>query len=396
MEEEKVAYESISLWLPLPYRVLLLFIIGLWLFSLNLHLFHSVQIDISPFLRYTRSSTESPLHHSVYLFAGILSTIFSLNLLLFWSLTHQSPDLVRQWQILPISLYSIFLLVFLWPTSFLRRGRLRFLRTLRRILIGGIDRDTRFADVLLADALTSYSKVLSDFATVLCMFFSGYSATDPIPDRSCGGAFLVPCVISIPYLIRFRQCITEYQRGAGKMQLLNALKYASAFPVIILGALEKNYMMQEYVTRRELAAGWYIAVVCNSGFAFWWDVSMDWNLSIFSGGSNAEDGPKPWGLRKRLHYKDKGFYYTAILLDLVMRCAWSVKLSVHLDFLNEMEGGIFMLELLEVCRRWVWVFFRVEKEWVAREGGGYEMVNIEEGVGKVEGHVGVNKEARED
>lgn len=28
MEEEKVAYESISLWLPLPYRVLLLFIIG--------------------------------------------------------------------------------------------------------------------------------------------------------------------------------------------------------------------------------------------------------------------------------------------------------------------------------------------------------------------------------
>jgi hypothetical protein len=180
------------------------------------------------------------------------------------------------------------------------------------------------------------------------------------------------------------------------MQLLNALKYASAFPVIILGALEKNYMMQEYVTRRELAAGWYIAVVCNSGFAFWWDVSTDWNLSIFSGGSNTEDGPKPWGLRKRLHYKDKGFYYTAILLDLVMRCAWSVKLSVHLDFLNEMEGGIFMLELLEVCRRWVWVFFRVEKEWVAREGGGYEMVNIEEGVGKVEGHVGVNKETRED
>ena len=42
----------------------------------------------------------------------------------------------------------------------------------------------------------------------------------------------------------------------------------------------------------------------------------------------------------------------------------------HLDFIGDMEGGLFMLELLEVFRRWVWVFFRVEKEMLS-SGGGY-------------------------
>ena len=42
---------------------------------------------------------------------------------------------------------------------------------------------------------------------------------------------------------------------------------------------------------------------------------------------------------------------------------WSFKLSPHLDHFNDLEGGIFLMELLEVFRRWVWIFFRVETEW---------------------------------
>ena len=57
-------------------------------------------------------------------------------------------------------------------------------------------------------------------------------------------------------------------------------------------------------------------------------------------------------------------YYVAIALDLVLRCTWSLKLSPHLDHFNDLEGGIFVMELLEVLRRWIWIFFRVETEWV--------------------------------
>ena len=56
-------------------------------------------------------------------------------------------------------------------------------------------------------------------------------------------------------------------------------------------------------------------------------------------------------------------YYGAIVIDLMLRCTWSFKLSPHLDHFNDLEGGIFLMELLEVLRRWIWIFFRVETEW---------------------------------
>lgn len=47
---------------------------------------------------------------------------------------------------------------------------------------------------------------------------------------------------SLPYVIRLRQCISEYieSRGETKRHLYNALKYASAFPAIILSAVQKK------------------------------------------------------------------------------------------------------------------------------------------------------------
>ena len=40
-----------------------------------------------------------------------------------------------------------------------------------------------------------------------------------------------------------------------------------------------------------------------------------------------------------------------------------------MDHFNDLEGGIWVMELLEVFRRWVWVFFRVETEWVRQSKG---------------------------
>jgi hypothetical protein len=42
---------------------------------------------------------------------------------------------------------------------------------------------------------------------------------------------------------------------------------------------------------------------------------------------------------------------------------WSIKLSPHLHHVNEIEGGIFVMETLEVIRRWIWIAFRFEAEW---------------------------------
>lgn len=70
------------------------------------------------------------------------------------------------------------------------------------------------------------------------------------------GSIAVPIITSLPYLVRLRQCLSEYNtstpvtkiedqgKGKGKERILrksrrplaNALKYASAFPVIWLSA----------------------------------------------------------------------------------------------------------------------------------------------------------------
>lgn len=51
---------------------------------------------------------------------------------------------------------------------------------------------------------------------------------------------------------------------------------------------------------------------------------------------------------------------------------WSFKLSPHLHHFNELEGGIFLMETLEVIRRWIWIAFRFEAEWSKRSTIGLE------------------------
>ena len=106
----------------------------------------------------------------------------------------------------------------------------------------------------MADALTSYAKVLGDLFVSLCMFFSTKSSTG-LPDRSCGGNVMVPLIISIPSLIRLRQCLTEYKRVQSSVQhnktsstqhLANAIKYLSALPVIILSAMQRGHESARY------------------------------------------------------------------------------------------------------------------------------------------------------
>ena len=187
-----------------------------------------------------------------------LSIPLICSFLLFWAITRGNSSAVRDWDILPQSYLALFAIVFIIPIhSFSRLGRYRFLATLRRISIGGIaeTQDGKFGDILLADVLTSYAKVLGDLFISACMFFSSSHSSTAKPDRSCGGAFMVPLIIAIPSFIRLRQCLIEYRRvrlnmksagdsgssGWGGQHLANALKYSSAFPVIVLSALQRGY-----------------------------------------------------------------------------------------------------------------------------------------------------------
>ena len=190
--------------------------------------------------------------------ATLLTLPLLASLLSFWTLTRGQAQLVLKHELLPQVYLSFLAFSFLLPIQQLSRsGRYRFLSTLRRVSVGGLAQaqDGKFGDILLADVLTSYSKVLGDLFVSACMFFAADVSSTGKPNRGCGGHLLVPFILSIPSMIRLRQCLIEYYRvknsgdksgGWGGQHLANALKYSTALPVILLGALQKGYNPSGY------------------------------------------------------------------------------------------------------------------------------------------------------
>lgn len=104
-----------------------------------------------------------------------------------------------------------------------------------------------------------------------------------------------------------------------------------------------------------------ICTIINSAYSFWWDVTKDWDFTFLTG---SRDNPEyPYGLRRHRYFSSDRLYYSVILIDLVLRFSWVSKFVPGLLWLTERESGLFVLMFLEVARRWMWVFFRVEAEW---------------------------------
>lgn len=372
--------------------------IAVWGWAINLHYLYDRKIDVPSLIRYPqRPSASHPPHHlSTYRLATVLSSTFAFSIVSFWLLSHRDPKLVVYYDWLPMTYLLALAVLFVLPLrrfSLSHSGRSRLLATLKRVSIGGIAQasDGKFGDILLADVLTSYAKVMGDLYVCICMmFFHGAtgSATDR-PDRNCGGRILVPLIMATPYLIRFRQCLIEYGRvrsapykesvGWGGQHLANAAKYATAFPVIIFSALQRNLpSTPDYDAQRTgLYRAWVVACLVNSLYSFYWDVAKDWDLTLFSG-ERARNAPDhALGLRRRLLIGNgPATYYLVIATDLMLRCTWSLKLSPHLDHITDFESSIFVIEALEVFRRWVWIFFRVETEWLRNTNTGLEVDDI--------------------
>ncbi|KAJ1972685.1 protein-ER retention protein [Dimargaris verticillata] len=67
-------------------------------------------------------------------------------------------------------------------------------------------------------------------------------------------------------------------------------------------------------------------------------------------------------LRPQLCF-DSGIYYAVVILNVGLRTTWTLKISPHL-LIETLPLGGFTLEWLEILRRWLWVYLRIEREWL--------------------------------
>lgn len=143
-------------------------------------------------------------------------------------------------------------------------------------------RTVTWADFLLADILTSLAKPLSDAERAVSRMVTWDSQIQVLheSDAHDGASLLVPTFLAVPYLSRLFQCIKVYHETGNPSHIMNALKYFSALPVILLSST-KYHVPQEawHQTYKPL---WLLMALVNSAFSYYWDVERDWELPLFS------------------------------------------------------------------------------------------------------------------
>ncbi|ORZ34745.1 EXS family-domain-containing protein, partial [Catenaria anguillulae PL171] len=197
----------------------------------------------------------------------------------------------------PGTVYLLSLAVVLAPVN--RVGyaeRTLLFRGLIRAFTPSLTHLITFSDVLLADFLTSFARVFADIYASLGSLVPAHP-------------FIEPLLVSIPYLIRFRQCLNEALRAPSSSpspsnhthshghhhhatylplpptprarHLANALKYFSALPVIYLSAATRHSALNDqHATANAALALWVLAGLVNTWYSIYWDVFLDWSLGV--------------------------------------------------------------------------------------------------------------------
>ena len=246
------------------------------------------------------------------------------------------------------------------------KARMFFWRTVGKILFP--HHPVAFGEVFIADIFTTLSKVFAEVEVMVCViiahFFSGNDHDRQKEIPGCMHSIFMPLVASLPYLWRARQCSVSYNATGEVMpHLVNLGKYLSAFPVIWTSFF-KNYYASSPLYEEHLKNLWLGFVVINSIYSFIWDVYMDWGLGNL----------RCYFLRHELIFKYRIVYYLIILFDFFARFTWSVSLSqhVHMTF----QESMWFFELIEVFRRFLWIFLRVE--WYMLKSSERESTRIED------------------
>lgn len=353
--------------LPLPFRVLVLLLIACWLWTATYAVCDARNINLLRLLKLDPKATAREHYNKC-----INATGASAILYLLYRLFHTDNDTtgISIWDVLPL-VAVLWLLVYLCSSD----NTSRLTTTLKRISAGNIDRDIRTNDILLSDTLTSLSRVFVDLALCLCHLSHGQtclpSSSGSKLDRHCGEQiFLDTMVGSIPNFIRLSQCYREWKLTRDSTHLYNFAKYSSSIPVLVIGLLMRQH---EGYTH-----WWILFALVNSCYTFYWDVTKDWNFSLFGGGI----------LRTKLHNHSPNLYCTVIILDFIGRFIWITKLFPSpvesspllyhaITSLFVTESGWFALEIIELLRRWLWVLIKVEVDYQTMASRDIEMNNLD-------------------
>ncbi|XP_028118327.1 phosphate transporter PHO1 homolog 3-like isoform X2 [Camellia sinensis] len=142
------------------------------------------------------------------------------------------------------------------------------------------------------------------------------------------------------------QCLRRLYDERDGMQGINALKY---FSTIIAVTMRTAYDLKQGIGWKAIA---FISSLIAAIFGTYWDLVIDWGL--------LQKNSKNRWLRDKLLVPHKSVYFVAMILNVLLRFAW---LQTVLKFFYSHKPTLSVLiASLEIFRRGMWSFFRLENE----------------------------------
>lgn len=237
--------------------------------------------------------------------------------------------------------------------------------------IGAPFYDVTFRDGFVGDVLTSSVRPLQDIAFTLFYILSGlqgwwtqsYDLDDaalPVERSWWVRTVILPACMVSPLWWRFNQNLRQTFDSKKRWPYLgNALKYLAAAEVAMFGVFNPV---------RKTSPVWLFCAVVATLYQVWWDIFMDWDLLVFSGGKIR--------LREKRLYQSTSMYWFILLVNFVLRFGWTWTFF-PVQYLDQTGGlkttfqGIFayidpLLASAEIIRRTMWGFIRLELEAITK------------------------------
>ena len=263
-------------------------------------------------------------------------------------------------------IFVVFLILFLINPIriFYYQSRIWFLKKLFRVFLAPFYH-VGFADFWLGDQLCSLELVFFDIEFFICFYitdtnWTSWSSTNTVFCSGWSQIFLQILFLILPSWFRFAQCLRRYRDTKQKFpHLVNAGKYSTTLFVAITNALRRSKMFDYHSNKLEnpFLYLWILTSLISSTYKLIWDIKMDWGFFHPNAGENKY-------LREQIVYPNKYYYYIAIIGNSILRFIWMINIFIHFNSLFGEYADItgFTFGLLEIFRRFIWNFFRLENE----------------------------------
>ncbi|XP_051150729.1 phosphate transporter PHO1 homolog 9-like [Andrographis paniculata] len=254
-------------------------------------------------------------------------------------------------ELVPLTLVIAVLIITFCPFNIVyRSSRFFLLRCAWHCIFAPLYKVT-LSDFFLADQLTSQVQAFRSLQFYVFYYVWGdfkKRSNDFLDSNVYKNVYIVVAII--PFWWRFLQCLRRLSEEKGaEMQGPNSLKYLSTVVALVMRTIYSQKGGTFWRVMASSTSG--VTTLCNT----YWDIVVDWGLL-------QKNARHPW-LRDKLLISNRAVYFVAIVVNVLLRLVW-MQLVLDLNeapFLHK-QAMVATVACLEILRRGIWNFFRLENE----------------------------------